>query len=316
MILQSRGLVTAQELASELEVSVRTVHRDVIALSAAGVPVYTQRGPGGGIALIERYRSDLTGLTKDEVRALFLMSIPPALTELGLDRDLQAAMLKLSAALPSTLREDERDVRQRIHIDPAPWGDQPVLESASDLLILQEALWESRTLEVRHRVWLRPDMEPLGAEIHPYGLVAKTGSWYLVGQRDDHVAVLRVDRIMEMRKLERTFERPADFDLGYFWDSYCQDELDNRPVYLVLIRVDTDIIHTLSWSLGEGVQVRVIEDQSLNPKGYTTLELVFETFDQALKGLLPLGSAVEVIEPIALKYTIKDYAEQILAVYT
>ena len=111
MILQTRGKATAQELAAELEVSVRTIHRDVIALSMAGVPVYSLRGPGGGIALVEKYRSDLTGLTKDEVRALFMMSAPPALAELGLDQELRAAFLKLAAGLPSTLRDDEQGVR-------------------------------------------------------------------------------------------------------------------------------------------------------------------------------------------------------------
>ena len=315
MILQSRGKVTASELASKLEVSARTVHRDVIALSAAGVPVYTERGPVGGIALVERYRSDLTGLTKDEVRALFLMSIPPALTELGLDKELRAAMLKLSAALPSALREDEQGVRQRIHIDPTPWDDQPSLGAASDLLTFQGAVWESRLLEVRHKSWMRPDMEPLQASIHPYGLVAKAGNWYLVGQRDDHIAVLRVDLIVEVRELAQTFQRPEGFDLADFWGSYCQDELQNRPVFPVLARVDADLLPSLSWSLGGEVQVHMLEDQSSDPTGQVTIELRFEYFDQARKRLLPLGRAVEVIEPVALRYTMKDYAGQILSIY-
>ncbi len=316
MILQSRGKVTAQELAFELEVSVRTVHRDVVSLSAAGVPVYTIRGPAGGIALIERYRSDLTGLTKDEVRALFMMSVPTALTELGVDQELRTAMRKLSAALPSTMREDEQGVRLRIHIDPTPWENLPVPEPVSDLQNLQDALWESRVLEVKHKSWLRPEMEPLQARIHPYGLVAKAGKWYLVGKRNDHIAVLRVDRIVEVRETERTFERPDDFDLVGFWKSYCQDELENRPVYPVLAHVNADLLSSLSWSLKEGVQVRVFEDQSPDPMGRVNLDLRFESFDQALKGLLPLGRAIEVIEPIALRYSIKDYAEQILTTYS
>jgi len=314
MILQSRGKVTARDLATELEVSERTVHRDVIALSAAGVPVYTERGPGGGIALVERYRSDLTGLTKDEVHALFMMSIPPALTDLGLDRELRAAMLKLSAALPSTLREDERGVRQRIHIDPTPQESQPTLEAPSALQILQDALWGSRVLDVRHRSWLRPDLGPLQALIHPYGLVAKSGHWYLVGKRDDHIGVLRVDQILEVQVLRETFERPDDFDLVAFWGLYRESQMQNRPVFTVLARADVDSLSWLSWSLGEKVQIR--EEQSPDSMGLITIELRFEYLEQALKDLLPLGSAVEVIEPIALRYTIADYAEQILGVYT
>jgi predicted DNA-binding transcriptional regulator YafY len=315
MILQSRGKVTAQELATELEVSVRTVHRDVIALSTSGVPVYTERGSAGGIALVERYRSDLTGLTKDEVRALFMMSIPPALTELGVDQELRTAMLKLSAALPASFREDERGVRQRIHIDPSPWENQPLMESGSDLQTLQDALWDSRVLEVRHTSWMRPDIGLLQARIHPYGLVAKTGKWYLVGKRDDHIAVLRVDRVVEVQETQETFERPDDFDLVGFWKSYCQDVLENRPVYPVLARAGVNLLPSLSWFLGERAQVVVLEDQSPDSMGRIALEPRFEYFDQALKGLLPLGGAIEVIEPIALRYAIKDYAEQILGNY-
>ena len=232
MILQSRGKVTARNWLTELEVSERTIHRDVTRFDALqGYLFIPERGPGGGIALGERYRSDLTGLTKDEVHALFMMSIPPALTDLGLDRELRAAMLKLSAALPSTLREDERGIRQRIHIDPTTRESQLISGLPPDLQILQDALWESRVLDVRHRSWLRPDLGPLQVLIHPYGLVAKSGHWYLVGKRDDHIGVLRVDQILEARVLEETFERLDDFDLEPFWGSYRESEMQNRPVY-------------------------------------------------------------------------------------
>jgi len=316
MILQSRGKVTARELASELEVSVRTVHRDVLSLSTAGVPVYTLRGPGGGIALVERYRSDLTGLTKDEVRALFMMSIPPELTDLGLDQELRAALLKLSAALPSTMRDDEQGVRQRIHIDPAPWENQPMFEAVSHIMVLQEAIWESRVLEISHNSWMRPDLGPLQAGIHPFGLVAKAGKWYLVGKRDDVFDVIRVDQIVEVRQEDEVFSRDDDFDLVRFWKSYCQEEMINRPVYTVLALVDKGLMSSLSWSLGEGVQVRLLEDQNSDPLGRSTVELRFEYFEQALKAALALGGAVEIVEPIALRYSIKDYAEQITSVYS
>ncbi len=123
MILQARGRVTAQQLAEELEVSVRTVYRDMDALSASGVPVYAERGPGGGCSLLDSYRTTLTGLTRDEVRALFMLSIPAPLAELGVDQELKAALLKLSAALPDSRRLDEAQVRQRIHLDSAGWSE-------------------------------------------------------------------------------------------------------------------------------------------------------------------------------------------------
>ena len=124
MLLQTRGQMTARELAEELEVSERTIYRDIDALSAAGVPVYAVRGPGGGCALMDGYRTDLTGLTRDEVRALFMLSVPAPLADLGLSRELRAALRKLSAALPVTRRADERRMRERVHLDSVWWYQQ------------------------------------------------------------------------------------------------------------------------------------------------------------------------------------------------
>ena len=123
MLLQARGKMSAQALADELEVSVRTIYRDLDALSAAGVPVYAERGPGGGCLLLDSYRTTLTGLTRDEVRALFALSIPSALSELGIDDEARTALYKLSAALPASRRPDEAGSRQRVHLDPEGWSD-------------------------------------------------------------------------------------------------------------------------------------------------------------------------------------------------
>lgn len=126
MLLQSRGKITAPELARELEVSVRTIYRDIEALSTAGVPVYAERGPGGGCVLVDGYRTSLTGLTRDEVKALFMLSVPASLDELGVSQELRAALRKLAASLPTAQRQDEEIVRQRIYLD---WTDWPRGES-------------------------------------------------------------------------------------------------------------------------------------------------------------------------------------------
>jgi len=323
MILQNRGKATAQELAAELEVSVRTIHRDVIALSMAGVPVYTIRGPGGGIALVEKYRSDLTGLTKDEVRALFMMSAPPALTELGLNQELRSAFLKLASGLPSTLREDEKEVRQRIHIDPSPWESRPLLKDSSLLMRLQSAVWESQVLEIRYRSWMRPDLSPIKAVFHPYGLVSKGGRWYLVGKRFDHIAVLRVDLLEEVHQVGCTFERPATFELVAYWQKYCQAQSRNRPKYSVLAAVEKALLPLLPWYLGNDVPFTILDDKGTETSTESpsdssrsvSLSITFEFFEQALRALLAMGRAVEVIEPIALRLSIMDYAEQISSVY-
>ena len=150
LLLQGRGRMTAEELAEELEVSVRTIYRDIDALSAAGVPVYTDRGPGGGCSLLESYRTNLTGLTQSEVQALFMLSIPSPLVDLGVSQELRMALLKLSAALPKAAQRAEERARSRIHLDSTWWFQSG--EPVPHLPTIQEALWTDRKLVVRYRL--------------------------------------------------------------------------------------------------------------------------------------------------------------------
>ena len=315
MILQSRGKTSAQELANELEVSKRTIYRDVIALSISGVPVYTEKGPGGGIALVDKYRSDLTGLTKEEVRALFMISVPPAVTELGLDQQLRAAMLKLSSALSSSMQTDERSLRQRIYIDPTPWEDKPQPGFGVDLKTLQEAVWDSQTLEIRHKSRLRQDLEPVVSIIQPYGLVAKSGKWYLIGKREDHINVTRVDLIVGVQPIGKIFDRPEDFDLISFWKSHCKDKMENRFIFTATVVAQRDKLDWILWVLGDRVQSRILEGKPHGRQDLIIIELDFDHFFASLKGILGLGNVVEVLEPVALRFSIRDYADQILLKY-
>ncbi len=186
LLLQTRGRMTAQALADELEVSVRTVYRDIEALSGAGVPVYADRGPGGGCALVDNYRTQLTGLHEGEVRALFVANMPGVLADLGLGADLKAALLKLLAALPAERRSDDRWVRQRIFLDWERWEKTTTRQEdaargpAPTLQLIQRAVWNDRKLWITYRrlsSFYRREFERLVA---PYGLVAKEGEWYLV----------------------------------------------------------------------------------------------------------------------------------------
>ena len=315
MILQTRGRSTAQALAAELEVSERTIYRDIIALSSAGVPVYAERGPGGGIRLVERYRSDLTGLTKAEVQALFMLSIPPAINDLGLNQELKAALLKLSAALPSTLRGAPQHIRQRIYIDPTPRHINRPETPLPHLPTVQQAVWEQRVIDIQYRSILG-HVGPLEALIHPYGLVSKAGFWYLVGKRRDHLAVVRVDAILEATLKAESCTRPDDFDLPLFWAQWCEQEAANRSRFPVLARLSPRLIPRLAYLFGDEDLTRRAQAAEPDSRGWITLELPFEYHEQARERLLPLGGAVEVLEPLALRYSIQDYAQQILAVYS
>jgi len=249
MLLQARGRMTAQELAEELEVSLRTIYRDMDALSAAGVPVYAERGPGGGCALIDDYRTNLTGLTGDEVRALFMLSIPAALNELGVSQELKAALQKLAAALPAARRHDQELVRQRIYLDWSGWS-QPE-EPALHLQTIQRAVWEDYRLHLAYRVQMGPHAGQFERLVDPYGLVAKAGAWHLVCAGDGRLRVYRVSQVLEARVAGERFTRPPDFDLAAFWQSWCAGQEENRPSYPVTVRVSPGLVPYLPLVFGE-----------------------------------------------------------------
>jgi predicted DNA-binding transcriptional regulator YafY len=316
MILQTRGNVTARELAGELEVSERTVYRDVIALSTSGVPVYTERGPGGGIRLIEAYRSNLTGLTREQVRALFMISIPEPLVQLGYGHELRAAMLKLAASLPSTLRSDDKITRQRILIDPEPWDRDQRSVPVPFLQIVQQAVWEGYVLRVRYRLMAGPRIDSIEVILHPYGLVAKAGKWYLVARQEDQMRVLPVESIADAQILDGPFDFPLDFKLEAFWKQWCLGQKAYHTAFAVRLRVHPDLLSKLPACVGGQTGLDVFSQDAQDETGWTTCELRFGSHEEAREKLLQFGGAIEVIEPIALRYSLKDYAEQILAVYS
>ena len=200
--------MTAQALAEHLEVSERTIYRDIEALSFAGIPLYTERGPGGGCELLDGYQTRLTGLTTPEVRALFLLSISTSLADLGLDQALEDALLKLSAALPAASRENATQVRQRILMDTTRPTHARLM--ISHLERIQEAIWHDYTLcltyQGNHRRF-----------IDPYGLVSQRGTWHLVGASAGTMHVVRVTQIQAAELTDQHFTRPTEFDLATYW---------------------------------------------------------------------------------------------------
>jgi predicted DNA-binding transcriptional regulator YafY len=309
MLLQARGRMTAEALATELEVSVRTIYRDLTALSTSGVPVYCERGPGGGAALVEEYRTTLTGLTPDEARALFMMNIPAPLLQLGVGQELKAAMRKLSAALPESKRREEAQARQRIHLDSSWWFQSE--DAVPCLPALQQAVWADRMLRMRFRSSFGRQVEQVVA---PYGLVAKANLWHLVYAWQGIVRALRVSRVVTAEALEETFVRPADFDLAAFWEGWCA-EYEAQPPFVARVRVSAQVLPSLSFYLGERFR-RPLADTASDADGWVTLDLRFESIIAARTRLLGLGRAVEVLEPEALRKSLIDFAEQIVGFYS
>src|SRR5574340_1555919 len=216
LLLQTRGRMTADALATVLEVSVRTIYRDLEALSLAGVPVYAERGPGGGWSLLEDYRTNLTRLTEAEVNTLFVSGTTGPLKDLWPAKASEDAMLKLLAALPSVYRNNAELARQRIHLDATGWfrHDEPV----PHLPLLQEAIWNDRRLHLTYR--RGGDNTVNQRTVNPYGLVAKASIWYLVCTTLESGGEMRVYRVARIQDAESTgehFERPANFNLPAFW---------------------------------------------------------------------------------------------------
>lgn len=309
MLLQSRGRMTAPELAAELEVSVRTIFRDVIALSTAGVPVYCERGPGGGVALVEEYRTTLTGFTPDEVRALFTLSSTPSLDQLGMGHSLKTAFLKLSAALPDSRRNDELRTRQRIHIDPNAWFDTG--QTTPCLQIIEQALWQDHSLHIQY---LSLQNALIDQVVAPYGLVAKTNLWHLIYGWQGSIRVLQVPVITQAEMLEETFSRPEDFDLDAFWASWCAAR-ESQPAFVVRARVSPALLPRLPYYLDERFRSFTISASGADPDGWVTLDLPFESFQSARTRLLGMGRAIEVLEPEPLRKSILDFAAQIIDLY-
>lgn len=215
LLLQTRGRMTAHELAEQLEVSERTIYRDMEALSIAGIPVYTERGPGGGCTLIDGYQTRLTGLTEMEVRALFLLQRASPLADLGLNESFDGVLLKLAASLPTSQRDNAEQVRQRTYLDTTTDTNAVLL---CHLHTIQEAIWQEHRLLLSYREGYHSGCEQ---RVEPYGLVSKANAWHLVGAVNGEYKVFQVSCIAMVMLTTEEFIRQASFDLPRYWSNYC-----------------------------------------------------------------------------------------------
>ena len=212
MLLQTRGRITARELARQLEVSERTIYRDFEALSRAGIPLYTERGPGGGCSLVDGYQTRLTGLTETEIRALFLSTITAPSADLGMGRALEDALLKVSAALPESTRYNVEQTRERFYVDMQ--RRQLDERITAHLETIQAAIWHDLKLCIDYANEYGVQQQYL---VEPYGLVVKTQTWYLVGRVANMTHVFRVSRMCNVQATNHFFTRMPNFQLAAYW---------------------------------------------------------------------------------------------------
>jgi predicted DNA-binding transcriptional regulator YafY len=292
LLLQMRGQLTALELAGHFEVSVRTIHRDVESLAAAGVPVEAVRGPAGGYRLAGGYRTKLTGLTADEAEALFVAPAPAA--ELGLGGVLANARLKVLAALPAELQERAGRAGRYFHLDTRRWFRTE--DTVPHLPTIAAATWQGRRLATRYR-----ERRIVQRTLDPFGLVLKGGAWYLVARRSVGMRVYRVSRFASVRMREDAFERPEDFDLPEYWEEWSRSfEASVRQVE-VKIRASDVVRRLLPEALRGEHGVYVVR---------------FDSLDDAFRELLKFGTDAEVIEPVELRERIAVTARDVAEIYS
>jgi predicted DNA-binding transcriptional regulator YafY len=297
LLLQTRGLLTAAQLAAELAVSVRTVYRDVEALHAAGVPLYGAAGHAGGYRLVEGYRTRLTGLTSNEAESLFLTGLPGPAQELGLGAEVAAAWLKLTASLPPELRDRATRIQQRFHLDAPGWysepDDTPALTAAAD------AVWRERRIQVRYHRWREPT--DVDRTLDPYGLVLKAGRWYLVAA-STRISTYRVSQIRTLTVLDEGFSRPAGFSLDAFWQSYLADFDARRHSDTATVRLAPSLLDRLVDVVEPAVH-RAVADTATDPDpdGWVTATVPIENLNHAHRTFLGFGAEVEVLAPAALR---------------
>ncbi|MEU7746523.1 YafY family protein [Nonomuraea sp. NPDC049158] len=312
LLLQARGRMTATDLAAELEVSVRTVYRDVEALSAAGVPVYADRGPAGGYQLLDGYRTRLTGLTAEEASSLFLAGLPGPAAELGLSEVVASAELKLLAALPPEPRSHASRMRERFLMDVPGW-----YRDADDVPHLSEvaaAVWEQRRLRMTYRRWGQQDVE---REVNPYGLVLKGGSWYLIAAPDgQRPRTYRVARILTLETLPGGFDRPEGFDLGDFWQDYSREFRERMYTAEAVIKVAPGTDSLLAYTMGNDVVTAALaEGGEPDAEGWRTLTVPIESLTHARWLLLRLGASVEVLGPPELRALMAEAIAELGKIY-
>lgn len=309
LLLQTRGRVSAEALAQEAEVSIRTIYRDVDQLSAAGVPVYAERGRTGGFRLLDGWRTRLTGLTAQEAQALFMAGLPGPAAELGLGQAMAAAQLKLLASLPETWQDQARSVGARFHLDPVDWFRAPA--PARHLQDLADAVWRERRVRIRYRSWTRLTER----EIDPLGLVLKAGIWYLAARSGGKLRTFRVSNIRKLHRLDTQFARPADFELTRYWAESTQRferELYRETARVRVSRRGLAHLRTLNPALAEAVDRA---GNSAKRAQWRQLVIPIESVEFAATQLLRLGPEIEVLEPPALRARMAATARNLAALY-
>lgn len=311
LLLQTRGRLTAPQLAAELEVSVRTIYRDVESLSEAGVPIYGDAGPAGGYQLLGGYRTRLTGLTAAEAEALQFAGMPGPAAELGLGTVLATAQLKLDAALPPELRERSARITERFLLDAPGWYHDG--DSSPHLDAIADAVWNQRRIEVRYRRWVAPtDVTRI---LEPHGIVLKGGKWYAVARCDGALRTYRISQVLSLTPLDEEFERQAGFSLPEYWAAHILRFREGLQQGEATIRLSPGGRERARDLLSQAVTAAVDATAVPDRDGWVTAVVPIESLAHAQSSFLGLGAQVEVLAPEGLRAAMANAAAGMARLY-
>lgn len=297
--LQARGLVTAETLAAENEVSVRTIYRDIDALSMAGIPVFAERGSDGGYRLLDGYRVRLNGMSPAEAEAMFLSGLPGAAADLGLGALMAGAQKKLMAALPEDLRRSAARMQSKFFLDAPAWlaeGEQPL-----HLQAIADAVWNCKRIRMRYRTWKAEKDRAL----EPLGIVLKGGAWYMAGRVGEDVRTYRIARILDLVVTEESFEWPAGFDLAGYWLENTRRLEEELYPEAAVIRISARGLTMLEHYSPSHVRTRLEKSDEIDGQGWRIVRLPVATREIAVMDIMRLGAEVEVLEPPELRRAVR-----------
>lgn len=309
MLLETRGQLSARQLAEACEISIRTLHRDIEHLSAAGVPVVAERGRSGGFRLLEGWKTRLTGLTPSEAQAVFLSGLSGPAAQLGLGGAMESAQLKLLIALPASWREQATKVQSRLHLDPVDWYREP--DPVPFLSVVAEAVWGERQLRVQYRSW-----KGMGERtVSPLGLVLKAGTWYFVESADDAIRTYRVAGLRAAELLSSRVRRPKGFDLARQWmQSIARFEESTYTSSARVLCTPAGLAELAQLNAATARALASVSQPTL-PDARVGVTIPIESIERASRQLLTMAPDVTVIEPKALRAAIAARLREISRTY-
>lgn len=306
MLLQVHKQLTANDLAKRLEVSVRTIYRDIESLSSLGIPIFTDRGTNGGIKLLGDYQTTLSGINKDELYSLFIPTGDKVLDDLGIGKLKDSTMIKLLGSSSTYQMNEIKNIQNYIFIDMYTWGENPIKVDTAILSILQEGIWNSKVLNIVYR----KINETKNVILNPLGLVCKRGIWYLIGDNNEIIKTYKVSNIESALLTDILFDRPKDFNLEKHWKSSTSNFKSSIPKHTFTFKVNPSIVNHIKARQFISISNIVVEDNNIY------MDINFDAIFQGIEFAFGYGKEIEIIYPIDARAEIKKKSYEITKLYS